>query len=1805
MIPRRVIPLWEITYHRMMTTPRIKYDLMAGETGSEPGGGGKDAESVRERKQMLIVEIQTFVRATENDAISFTNKHGKAIYFKVLSFFSEEKLEGMLKWLKNAKLRKVETRRLKKAAVKRTAAKTYRDAFANASRDKRVAAATAQTKAAAATAQKEAAAATAQKERQAKAEEEEAAAKAAKAAAKEKERQAKAEKARKKTTEALKREIEIIYGDVPIMEEDVESLKGIIHNAAVKCDVGYGRTIIKKPEFKSRNSVIIDGDHETCPPNKILESIPPAGDEDYPEEDKDLDDERVQKERIRKRWIEKKFQPKDLQMTLLMANPDDVLISHQPGEGKTISAILFAEMKREIKRRKEKLPEEKLPRIVVIAPSASILIQWQDTVTDLGFNPKHWVFQTHKHFFDSRIKPTYPDYNSLDEKTKEIYDQAWMLKGNQFVLDLGTIDSLRDDYLKQSIKTDAFGKTEWLTRPEIRERISNGALDMRTMQYITDIQTKIQGVDKGVVYWNGISVKNLKEAEDNAYAYICKNLYTLADFMATNNIFFFMDSENLHIVSDLILEKKWKRQKIPPYEWYTDLQKQQYTDNKTIKPLRDRDIKICKSIQDIKDHLLQGAIRKGTTPPKIDAIDQFISTTHGKSLLQHRYRVEQETIFIVDECHETLSHNRAKPITETLINYSNKTVANILVSATPFLSTANREEKLQTVCQMLQRGDEARNELSEASTKDVLFRKMYGKMTRALYDTSFQQVLRLTRQDSKSQSDIKGDKGKVASLEELYMELILHGRKANWDGLVDAKTKTKITDKFLESLVRTTDKNANPFPYKQSLGYKKVPVDTLRHILMDKAHRQIVHPYFGDLEPDYTIKFYPQYSSVIRKYFIESSVTWYDTNFYPVVIKCIQPDIIGALQEIAFRSGKFIVILNRNDLRDDESIISLLKRINVRKYNSKQPLFIRDTKIDVENLYGQIGNEDLKTYLRKAPGSETKWMRLKTVNADNDDHYETKCIKDILSSKVKGIVRLIQRSVAEHKNVIVYDESIEVLNAIEFGLKMYGHQAYEEPNDDTILHFKAKLVQKWWEWGYEFRVAETKYFKRAGYKEAKYVEQALNTIGRYSKPGYEYIMHNKTLYKLEKPAFRARDGKWTVESGYNVDDMVWGKVTLDILDSETVTTVTEKFYFQYALSHWVLKQQKELSSEESSKESPPTKSPLSNLLKDLGYLLVDNTYEDSDINVEEKQAEDAAWDKEEWEQLRAYHAYNELVLKPLDRIRQILSSKNSEKKFYYIKQSAFNELTPANVAQEKILKTLFLYEFMENLGDPFTVTTDKTIEDGELIEYLDELKLLRMLPATNATKRVQTKNTIYIGEKTFDEKQLNELRKTLTVDSLTYGIITAKHTPNTDSRKRVKEAFEIGLIDCILMNDAGKTGIDFKSTRQSICILVNPTNNPGIENQFVGRLVRHRSHELCPPEFRTVQYVSFQTDGAEKVDAIDDIILVKTVNKPTENVVSTNRSNLSQIKNDMLQYAEIDNFASYQILENVCTVIVCAIDSEPIRISSQFRLSVDGFYKNNKFVYDKFEKGVDYACILRNFLENFKNINLTIESNLKNIQNAYYKLKKDLFLSMISDLTNDGNVSYDIDSVLVYKGHVFMSPYDLLMSSSESLDDKKFPCKICGYEKVSWLKCEKCKHIGGEHYKMEKPYAKIDDISVIDVPYTDSEKVKQYKEATREIATLDLGLSCVSIEHTIKCRKDMHMSVKFDNKTYMQRIFPDAKKWDRMRPQAGETHFDVVVYPKIAEALTFDGEKARNRAEIEEEYCSDTVHIEEEYYSDN
>lgn len=94
---------------------------------------------------------------------------------------------------------------------------------------------------------------------------------------------------------------------------------------------------------------------------------------------------------------------------------------------------------------------------------------------------------------------------------------------------------------------------------------------------------------------------------------------------------------------------------------------------------------------------------------------------------------------------------------------------------------------------------------------------------------------------------------------------------------------------------------------------------------------------------------------------------------------------------------------------------------------------------------------------------------------------------------------------------------------------------------------------------------------------------------------------------------------------------------------------------------------------------------------------------------------------------------------------------------------------------------------------------------------------------------------------------------------LTYMFYNGTDTPTDLDRQLVVQAFEAGLIDYILISDAGITGVDFKSTRRSLCILLSPQRSPGKLDQFVGRLVRDNSHDLVPNAFRRVDYVTFYT----------------------------------------------------------------------------------------------------------------------------------------------------------------------------------------------------------------------------------------------------------------------------------------------------------------------------------------------------------
>ena len=148
-------------------------------------------------------------------------------------------------------------------------------------------------------------------------------------------------------------------------------------------------------------------------------------------------------------------------------------------------------------------------------------------------------------------------------------------------------------------------------------------------------------------------------------------------------------------------------------------------------------------------------------------------------------------------------------------------------------------------------------------------------------------------------------------------------------------------------------------------------------------------------------------------------------------------------------------------------------------------------------------------------------------------------------------------------------------------------------------------------------------------------------------------------------------------------------------------------------------------------------------------------------------------------------------------------------------------------------------EVLEALGKTQVDMEKEKIPIDKVKEYLQKLQLLG---ETN------------LGERSIDKMLYNI--EGAEENRVSYGIITAQHAPTADDKKFYKMAFEHGMIDCLLINKAMRMGLDFKSPRESLCIMVDPLRNPGAEDQFVGRLVRNGSHALCPPEFRQVGYYS-------------------------------------------------------------------------------------------------------------------------------------------------------------------------------------------------------------------------------------------------------------------------------------------------------------------------------------------------------------
>jgi hypothetical protein len=164
------------------------------------------------------------------------------------------------------------------------------------------------------------------------------------------------------------------------------------------------------------------------------------------------------------------YKPRDAQNVTIRAVNEDLLISHAPGKGKTFTAILKAEKKRnELKNKGVK----NLPRILVLAPNAVLLKQWQNEVTSNRLDPRNYSFQTYNLFRNTFTTGRFPKWKDLDDTSKAMIigdngcwrkdeDNKWYWDGDK------KTEHVEKYYETEDIKKEVLEKMFW---PKLNESV--------------------------------------------------------------------------------------------------------------------------------------------------------------------------------------------------------------------------------------------------------------------------------------------------------------------------------------------------------------------------------------------------------------------------------------------------------------------------------------------------------------------------------------------------------------------------------------------------------------------------------------------------------------------------------------------------------------------------------------------------------------------------------------------------------------------------------------------------------------------------------------------------------------------------------------------------------------------------------------------------------------------------------------------------------------------------------------------------------------------------------------------------------------------------------------------------------------------------------------------------------------------------------------------------------------------------------------------------------------------------------------
>lgn len=433
----------------------------------------------------------------------------------------------------------------------------------------------------------------------------------------------------------------------------------------------------------------------------------------------DIDEKvEVNKDTDSKGYVQYNLRP--AQNVTLHATSDDLLISHGPGKGKTFTAILKAEKKRNT------FTENK-PRILIVVPKASIASQWQNEIIENNFDPRHYIIMTYALFRLTFTTGRYPNWLNLDKESKEmISNKCWVKKNGKWSWK-GTGAHV-DEYFNKTIDTKRiFQKITGnpnMSRRDLFRKISKKNAefiqDTFTNKYVpaTWLNTKTW-LNEDTATEDERRIKDIIKAKPSFYELYQEDIFFHWQEKVKGKeegFYFFTNCVESKYIIKLQREANQQLQgqeeddlnvnSLEGYSGYAPFRRLKFkgeekAEGKVYDPepffnylkKNKRSFNISRSLnyvskldpfRDVKHLFMLNS--SGSVSDMV--IDFFVKPEHGLNLSQHRYQPEKDVIMVLDEAHEpqAITDNIYKVTQKIIFGFAKTAVSTILVTATPMQS---------------------------------------------------------------------------------------------------------------------------------------------------------------------------------------------------------------------------------------------------------------------------------------------------------------------------------------------------------------------------------------------------------------------------------------------------------------------------------------------------------------------------------------------------------------------------------------------------------------------------------------------------------------------------------------------------------------------------------------------------------------------------------------------------------------------------------------------------------------------------------------------------------------------------------------------------------------------------------------------------------------------------------------------------------------------------------------------------------------------------------------------------------------